>query len=318
MAASAEKGRSFSATVALIAYNQSKFVRESVLSVLAQEGEGLEILLSDDCSQDDTFEILEEIAAGYTGPHTITLNRNTNNLGLVGHVNKIFEISNSEIIVFCAGDDISYPHRTRKILQSFMGDRPPILVHSTADIMNSQGKHSDESYLKASFFETTDPIKVLDSKALYLGATGAFHKDIMRKYGPLKYDRAFEDLTLGFRAALEGRIFLISEPLIAYRADVGISQKPERATSTVEKTLQRKKEVLCWKEVLQQRLDDLSLSVHPEKEQITQKIEKNLINVEVRICFLDGFRSTLPFWRSHPLVALKGCLSEANRIYRKQ
>ena len=58
-------------TYCLVTYNQEKYVRESVLSAFAQTYLPLEIVLSDDCSTDRTFEIMRELAAGYREPHRI-------------------------------------------------------------------------------------------------------------------------------------------------------------------------------------------------------------------------------------------------------
>ena len=64
------------ATAVVLAYNQSRFVKEAVNSVLSQDFDGLEVILSDDGSSDDTFEIMSQMASSYKGPHTIRLNKN--------------------------------------------------------------------------------------------------------------------------------------------------------------------------------------------------------------------------------------------------
>lgn len=52
-------------TFALFAYNQEKYIREAVDGAFSQTYEPLEIILSDDCSSDRTFEIMQEMAAAY-------------------------------------------------------------------------------------------------------------------------------------------------------------------------------------------------------------------------------------------------------------
>ena len=63
-------------TFALAALNQERFIREAVEAAFAQTYSPLEIILSDDCSEDRTFEIMCEMAKAYRGPHRIVLNRN--------------------------------------------------------------------------------------------------------------------------------------------------------------------------------------------------------------------------------------------------
>ena len=66
-------------TFALFAYNQERFIREAVAGAFSQTYSPLEIILSDDCSSDRTFEIIQEMTAGYEGPHKVILNRNEKN-----------------------------------------------------------------------------------------------------------------------------------------------------------------------------------------------------------------------------------------------
>ena len=51
-------------TFALFAYNQEEFIREAVEGAFAQTYEPLEIILSDDCSSDRTYEIIQEDGSG--------------------------------------------------------------------------------------------------------------------------------------------------------------------------------------------------------------------------------------------------------------
>ena len=91
------------ATAVVLAYNQSRFIRDAVNSVLSQKFDGLEIILSDDGSKDDTFEIMSQIASNYKGPHVIRLNKNEKNLGFVEHLNLIFKLASTQFIIYNPG-----------------------------------------------------------------------------------------------------------------------------------------------------------------------------------------------------------------------
>ena len=66
----------------MITYNQEQYIADALNSALAQDYPNLEIIVSDDCSSDQTFAIATDIASNYRGPHKITLNRNEPNLGI--------------------------------------------------------------------------------------------------------------------------------------------------------------------------------------------------------------------------------------------
>jgi glycosyltransferase involved in cell wall biosynthesis len=98
-------------TFALFAYNQENFIREAVEGALAQTYSPLEIILSDDCSSDDTYNIIQKMAREYKGPHKVVVRQSSQNQGLVNHIAAVIDLSDSEIIVMAAGDDVSLPNR---------------------------------------------------------------------------------------------------------------------------------------------------------------------------------------------------------------
>ena len=78
-------------TLVVFAYNQSAMIDAAIDSALAQVGEPIEILLSDDASPDDTFARMQAKAAAYRGPHQVRVRRNPTNLGINGHFNAVVE-----------------------------------------------------------------------------------------------------------------------------------------------------------------------------------------------------------------------------------
>lgn len=101
----------------LLAYNQEAFVREAIEAAFAQTYQNLEIVLSDDCSRDGTFAVMEQLVAGYDGPHRVVLNRNEKNLGIGPHVEYAVGLSSGSYAVMAGGDDISMPDRVAKSME---------------------------------------------------------------------------------------------------------------------------------------------------------------------------------------------------------
>jgi glycosyltransferase involved in cell wall biosynthesis len=95
----------------LLAYNQERFVREAIEGAFSQTYSPLEIVLSDDCSPDRTFAIMQEMAATYSGPHKVILNQTRQNVGLGAHINEAVKLAKGDWLVMAAGDDISLPNR---------------------------------------------------------------------------------------------------------------------------------------------------------------------------------------------------------------
>lgn len=212
-------------TLALFAYNQEAFIEEAILGAFAQTYSPLQIILSDDCSPDRTFEIMEKMAKDYQGAHHITLNCNKKNLGLIQHVNKVFkELANSEIIVVAAGDDISLPNRVEETWKVFNKDSTIMSVSSNYNHINykgslinkrtnfKEGLYTLEDYIATSYF----PIH---------GCARAYRKEVFNFFDPLKKESAVEDATTVFRAMLLGNLYTIKECLLNYRVGINSMSK---------------------------------------------------------------------------------------------
>ncbi|KIN71528.1 glycosyltransferase [Sulfitobacter guttiformis] len=239
----------------LLTYNQSVTVAEAVQSVLAQTGTPLEIVITDDASVDDTFAVVEAVVADYTGPHTVILNRNAQNLGLSGNIEKAHELSTGDVLIAAAGDDISLPHRATRIAEAFATDAPPLLLCSHAYFIGPDGAELSGKLHIAALYDTTDLTKIARSKALYIGATGAWHRSLYDSYGPIEAD-AYEDLVMGFRAALEGRVCVLPERLVKYRLRFGITPDDYYDMGLAKFTARRAYSYTVNAAVMRQRIKD--------------------------------------------------------------
>jgi glycosyltransferase involved in cell wall biosynthesis len=215
-------------TFAVIAYNQENYIREAIEGAFSQNYPFLEIVVSDDCSDDETFSIMEEMVSSYEGPHKLVLNRNDNNLGICGHYNKAIGMSSGDLVVLAAGDDISFPNRTKVLLQSWLKYGRPGLIVSGFEIIDSDGSVSTNQRLTQS--EVADsPIfspptqrcrnEFLFEKAKFefCGATQAVSKDLNVKFGDIDERAKMEDASNSFRSLLCGGRLYIPEKLLKYR-----------------------------------------------------------------------------------------------------
>lgn len=213
-------------TFALFAYNQEKYIREAVEGAFSQTYEPLEIILSDDCSTDRTFEIMSEMVNTYTGPHKVILNKNTKNLNIGEHVNVIGAIATGCFIVLAAGDDISDGKRTIRIIEEWnrLG-RKTALIYSDFVPINEESKPislKNEGIYRGDFSLE----KMAQGKLNILGATSAISSDVIKFFKPLSKNVIHEDRVLPFRVLLlGGEISLIDSELVKYRVDGGVSRQ---------------------------------------------------------------------------------------------
>ncbi|MDX1695598.1 MAG: glycosyltransferase [Ketobacteraceae bacterium] len=216
-------------TFALFAYNQEKYIREAIEGAFAQTYEPLEIILSDDCSSDRTFEIMTEMANNYHGPHKVVVNQNSENLNIGEHINVIGRKALGDLIVMAAGDDISDPSRAERLTLAWLSSGG-----STAVLFSDFLPVDRESRVVPDFSEQVFRGELTISGGLQgdipvLGATTAYTRDAFDTFPPIGKSVVHEDRVLPFRVMLLGGSgILVDEKLIKYRVDGGVSRdKPK-------------------------------------------------------------------------------------------
>jgi len=93
-------------SVAMINYNDAKYLREAVDSVLQQSYDRMELVVVDDASTDDSFEILTKYAKRDS---RVRLFRNEQNKGVVFTANRSNSLTQGEYLYFLASNDKALP-----------------------------------------------------------------------------------------------------------------------------------------------------------------------------------------------------------------
>jgi len=207
----------------LLAFNQEEFIREAVEGAFSQSYSPLEIVLSDDCSTDRTFRIMEELAARYAGPHRVVLNRNERNLGIGGHLNLIYHrLARGALLVNAAGDDVSEPDRVMELYEAYVsGPVRPSLLFSNAVCIDGAGRGS-------TLILDEDLPAVHDRRAnamagglSVIGCSAAVDRRLVESFPPMRDAIMAEDVVLTRRAYLRDGVRYVPEPLVRYRVHVG-------------------------------------------------------------------------------------------------
>lgn len=274
----------------LFAYNQEKYIREAIEGAFSQTYSPLEIILSDDCSTDKTFEIMEEMAASYKGPHKIILNQNTQNLGgLIPHYNKVIEMAQGEFIVVAFGDDISLPNRTDRLADRWRESnyKKFILFHSGHKYIDSNGRFLEDVITPRYSDILNDLNQLLKQGAYAWGCTLAFPKSLFNFYGSINDGVFNEDTVMTFRASLLDGVVLISECLVEYRIGVGIGCQNNKGLSKEEKIKFKKKHAKHYYYTYNQQLSDFYKSNY-KSDKIEIFIKKGIINKVALIFGIDN------------------------------
>lgn len=262
------------ATFILLSYNQERFIQQAVRGALSQTYEPLEIIISDDCSTDRTFELAQEMVRAYSGPHKIRLNRNAMNIGISRHVRSVQEMATGEIIIHAGGDDISYPDRTARVVNAFRSEeRTPSLVMSNAHVIDEDGNvlglfSTPEHAIREENVSPTDFTSP--------GGAGTFavHRGLVTMFPPPADEIYGEDRILLFRAKLASGTLYIPQILVQYRVSrYGVWSSSFIGSLGTAELLQRQiNRAKDYIHIMDQGAADVRTIDHPNAEAILKEI----------------------------------------------
>jgi glycosyltransferase involved in cell wall biosynthesis len=206
-------------------FEQPKYIKESVVSVLNQVDVIAEVIISDDASSDGTYDIalasVKEFLEDNDCTHRILMRKGSQRLWR-DHLPLLVEKASCEIVCQAHGDDISLPNRAKFIVHIFKHMPQVSLLASEAFLIdqnnkfiNKQRPTSNEVKLSRIHYE-----EIIKCEHPYLiGFSQAWRRDLLTFFPRL--DRQFaatsHDRILPFRASLVGEVYIINSQLIARR-----------------------------------------------------------------------------------------------------
>jgi glycosyltransferase involved in cell wall biosynthesis len=177
----------------------------------------MELIVSDDASEDETFVILQREAAKYHGPHRVNLYRRTDNSGSKSaHLNDVFQRVSGEIIVSFDGDDISNKSRVRRVIDVFSRDPTIQAVYSAYSLINKAGRPLGPGTVPHTSSEINTKAWFAKVDAYASGGTLAVRRAVIKSFD-LMDPKIHEDVVLPFRASLLGEVMYLSEELVKVR-----------------------------------------------------------------------------------------------------
>src|SRR5688572_12302291 len=113
-------------SVLIPTYNYAHFLDETIQSVLDQTFTNFELVIVDNCSTDNTDEVVQK----YLTDTRISFYRNETNIGLVGNWNKCLDYARGEYIKYLCADDKFRPELLEKFV-AVMDQNPGVSIMSS-------------------------------------------------------------------------------------------------------------------------------------------------------------------------------------------
>ena len=118
-------------------YNCENTLEESIESIINQTYQNWELIMCDDCSSDNTFNIAKKYETKYLGK--IKLIKNEKNITLGPTLNKCIKFANGKYIARQDGDDLSDSQRLEKQVRFLEENKEFDLVGTSMSVFDESG-----------------------------------------------------------------------------------------------------------------------------------------------------------------------------------
>ena len=116
-------------SVCCLGYNHAKFAADCINAIFACRYPDIEIIVLDDGSKDDSFEVLNEIKRRSKFPIELIFQENTGNIGY--NLNKMIRSARGEFISFMALDDVWITRAVEKNIEYMLSSENNVFIASS-------------------------------------------------------------------------------------------------------------------------------------------------------------------------------------------
>ncbi len=211
--------KKFTISVAIASYNGAEYLAAQLDSILNQTVKVTEIVICDDNSTDNTWDILQSYREKY--PELFKIIRNEKKLGCSGNFEKALSLCSGEIIFLADQDDVWQENKVEKMLQPFTD--PKINgVYSDSLVVNCQLESLNCTHLQLRGYSPARLKQMPQIETFARRVPPAAHDMAIRRK-TLKYLLPFpklknvHDSFIGLIIAAQNGWYLIPETLTLFR-----------------------------------------------------------------------------------------------------
>lgn len=204
-------------SVAMCTYNGEKYIREQLESIINQSMLPDEIVICDDCSKDNTVNIIKETLDNWSGKVHLVVN--DKNLGYRKNFEKAISLCNGDIIFLSDQDDV-WNRNKIEIMVNALNNSDAILAFHDVEIVDENLNLIKKSFWKLLKFDyqkflQSDFRRVFEGNVVQ-GSACVFRKELFNCARPFP-EAAVHDEWLGLVALTKGKIIPVNKPLAKYR-----------------------------------------------------------------------------------------------------
>ncbi len=188
-------------TVICICYNQARFVREAIESVIAQSHPNVQLLVVDDASTDESVEVIRRCLDNFPQVRFFPLSRNSGNCRAFNYALRHAE---GDFVIDLAADDVLMPDRVAEGVRALTEAGPDYGVdfcdaYWTAEDGNILYRHSDR--FPHSTIPQGDIYRSLIERFFICSPAMIFRMEVIRELEGYDETLAYEDFDFWIRSS---------------------------------------------------------------------------------------------------------------------
>jgi len=204
-------------SVICLSYNHEAYVVEALNSVINQTYPNVELLIADDCSTDNSVEVIQNWLENHPEVDFLT---NEKNLGNTKTFNQLAKKAKGEFIIDLATDDILLPNCIEKQVKTFQNSKFKNLaiVYGNLTEIDENGNFIENYYTEEDYPESGDIYKMVVGRTTKICSVSSMvKKSVLEKLGYYDENLAYEDLDLWIRTSRDFDFEYIPEVLAKKR-----------------------------------------------------------------------------------------------------
>jgi len=170
-------------SVGLVVYNGENFIQEAINSILNQTYENLELIISDNASEDGTQDICTSFAEK---DKRVRYFRNEKNLGASPNYNRAFELSRGEYFKWADHDDLMAASFLEKCV-GMLDENPSVCLSYTKALIIDEHGNKVVNYDPEPILSGLPPYKRFEkcifTPNLFIQLSGLIRSEVIRKAG---------------------------------------------------------------------------------------------------------------------------------------
>jgi glycosyltransferase involved in cell wall biosynthesis len=261
-------------SIILTSYNQEKYIFQAMEGLFLQSLDGMpaELIIADDCSTDNTLQIIRQFVVR-DGPFLVRELISQGNLGLVRNYERAFKACTGEYIAILEGDDYWTDSNRLIKLVRFLDQNPSFsLIMNRYKIYNEiSGNYHIPKWDSANEFQTISTSQMAELNRLGNLSACVLRKRFFDQLKPDIFDMYIADWMIGLAISEYGPIAIGKEIMSVYR----VHEKSEWAKMSLYEQVKNTLPLLdVYNDYLGKRYDSEFLKLKKRMLEYKEEFEK--------------------------------------------